>query len=116
MKIEIEIPDPKFKIGDFIQYTEEEGFSGFLVIARIQYIRLEGIWRWHPEQKPWMELEDSYYMVAVQEGSLTTEKTTLRPGTLLFPHYLDVHAYAEKIEYTGKVWKGDTVDNIGERI
>ena len=116
MKIEIEIPDPKFKVGDFIQYTEEEGLSGFLAIVRIQSIWFDGTWSWCSGQKPWIDMKDSHYAVAVQEGSLTTEKTPLRPGTLLCPGYLDVHTYAKKIEYTGKVWEGDTVDNINERI
>ena len=116
MKIEIEIPNPKFEVGDFIRYTEKGGLSGFLVIARIQDIRLEGIWGYHSGQKPWMDIEDSHYEVVVQEGSLTPEKTPLRPGTLLCPHYLDVHTYAEKIEYAGKVWEGDTIYNINERI
>ena len=117
MKIEIEIPDPKFKVGDFLRYTEKEGLSGFLVIGRVQVLLFHGSWGYcGRHKKPAIAVDEARYSLVVQEGSLTTKKTVLRPGMIQWCLFSDIDTYAEKIEYTGKVWEGDTIYNIGERI
>ncbi len=114
MKIQFEIPDVKFEPGDFIRYTETGSLTGLLVIARIQYISFEGSW-YYDGKKPSVSVEECYYMVIVQEGSLTTEKTPLRPGILLTCPMEDIHTYARKVKYKCKFWEGDTLDNWVER-
>lgn len=116
MKIEIEIPDFKFKKGDFIKYDETPTLVNLLVIARVEFGLVEGGWFCRLGENPKREVDKAYYRLSIQEGSLTTEGTPIRPGTLIDCLISEAHEYAELFDYQGKVWEGDTIHNIGDRM
>lgn len=120
MEVKLVLPDPKFKVGDFLHYTKRDGVKGFDYTVRVHAIEAKGSWEFSPstsccEGKPYVEVEEFIYYMTCQEGCLTTKGTPVRPGTFTMGDVEEMDEVAEKIEYNGNVWSPDTPDNIGER-
>lgn len=115
MKITIEIPDPKFQVGDVIRYTNNGEVSGFLMIGKIHAIVGRGDWDFIAPHRPIVNLDDYRYLLACQDGCLTTAGTPIRPGTYQSMSVQLLDEIGEKVDYQGTDWTPDTPENLMER-
>lgn len=114
-KVTIELPDPKFKVGDFIHFTETVGMGSFDVTCRISHISMEGRWSRSDDGECSAQILNGYYAMAAQEGCKSKSGEVVRPGTVLTEEIAVLDEYGEEVGYTGIVWAPDTAENIGER-
>jgi len=116
-KIELQIPDIKFKVGDIVHFTEDNNVKGFDVTLRIDRIWLEGQWEAFSDQGSRIreELTTAMYIGTVQEGSKTRMGAPIRPGTMICPEISVLDVFGDTCEYKGTVWEPDTEDNIPQR-
>jgi hypothetical protein len=114
-KATLDIPKPKFAKGDFV--FREWHLCG--KTAKI-YCRIEGFTatgHWSADfAGPKVFVDRAEYTVTVQEGSLTTEGTAIRPGTVMVPRASELEASGTKTEPPATVWEPDSFDNINGRI
>ncbi len=119
MKLTIDIPEPRFKPGDFVWYTKKspgnnpgEIFS-MRVIARVEYpiICVEFCWTGldHTAQ-----IKQADYLLSVQHARSEETGFVVRPGTCWQPSIEQIDADAESFDYKGEVWLGDNAERDAE--
>lgn len=42
MKVELELPDPKFQVGDFVELDRDSEKQGFLMVGQVQNVLFRG--------------------------------------------------------------------------
>ena len=115
MDIVVSVPDHKFKVGDFVRFTQNRYISGFLVIGQVYAVVGSGGWYRYNSDMPIVNAEEYCYHVACQEGCLKTDGSPLRPGTIIMPDVEELDEIGQLVQYDGKVWEPDSPDNIDER-
>lgn len=111
MKLEIEIPEPKFKKDDVVKMGE--------LILHIYSVRAEGRWV-HADGHNHLDWEGTYkYFTTVQAGKGPVNNP-IRPGTILsIPETpLDSDfclADSVKIDWSAPIIEPDSMENIMER-
>ena len=67
MKVEIEIPDPRFQVGDIIRFPNADNDGAFLyrIVARTY----SGLWWWAAD-KPTIEAREAHYILKPLPGSV----------------------------------------------
>jgi hypothetical protein len=131
VKIELEIPDPKFKPGDVVRIPD--AFGRHIIALVISWI-IGGEWRavaakdqmflataWPKSNgvmaTGFLECGQRHYTVVYQLGSSfrCPEGGALRPGKVGTWGMADLEADAELFNFEGEIVDGDTVDNINAR-
>jgi len=111
MKLEIDVPDLKYKAHDFILIT----YCDSHIIAKVLHVECNYtvIVR---DGKLYIITNDIGVTIIVQEASYSLIKTNIRPGTVMYFSYSELANKCEIIEYAGKVWDADTPANVKQRI
>ncbi len=115
MKIELEIPESKFKVGDFVRQDRDERGLTFVRICRIEHIIFSGTFD-VVDGQPYLEIENSTYRVTYQEGSFAVNGSPIRPGVSGIIPMSDLDQFGQICPYEGEVWTPDTPDNWLERL
>jgi len=112
MKTSIELPDHKYRPGDFIRVGIEEGDHPILwKIARVESF---GTWAM-VMGNPAVQIDRNIYVSIIQEGNRKSNGDPLRPGITvqLDCHYTDNHATVADIAGPGV--DEDTERNLSQR-
>ena len=110
MKLTVEIPDPKFKIGDFVRYTRSASGAGMDIT--VQIVDVAATWRvdWDQRSGAAVRSGEATYVEAVQEGSAGASGAVIRPGTCFVSPVPDLDEWGEAVDYQGRVWEVDRRD------
>ena len=111
MKFEVEIPDPRFKVGDFIVYPcGPDGEPKTPVVFGIHSILVRGAYVWQPTMsKPHIKAEvvavESYYVMSCQQQipSPRNGSEWLYPRLVMKLETEDVDVNAELVTWDAKM-------------
>lgn len=126
LKIEIDIPEPKFKQGDFIELREDDDREGMTIVAQVYEVHMSGTWDVINGDLVVRQGDDvcdfddpdralGSYLIVLQDGCWNTQREPLRPGKTLSYSIRALDQWAKPHTYTGTVWTIDTHKNIEAR-
>ncbi len=116
MKVTIDIPDPRFKVGDFVAWDD--------LVVHVVKMNYQGQWdvSYHgigdfvavaPQAE--VRMEKCLYIVIVQPGSKNTKGVLMRPGTILLPYIAELDEVGSAACCPSRVVGSDTVENVFDR-
>jgi hypothetical protein len=112
MKIEIEIPEPKFQKGDVLLLTTPAGFHGPVHVIGVgvaggTWSLIKGVAR--------AQVGVSSYVYVYQEGCVAANGVPIRPGMIGASPWPIFEEMAEKIAWDKPLVTQDTEQNVRER-
>lgn len=116
MKLTIEVPTPRFKIGDIVKRPNQ--YNDGHIILCINQITYSGTWR-QVDNHHSSHADEGLYVTTIQEGRHDYEgaDTYLRPGQVLCPGIEELDCIAELIpDYPKPIITPDTAENIITRL
>ena len=115
MKIIIDIPDPKFAVGDVVAYPN--GYGKRIVVHIEQMMAIDGEWSSHSDGTVTTRVKQGGYLGVIQPGSyaMCEKNKELQPGLWLTYSLSDLELKAEKIDWSEPIVKGNTVENEASR-
>jgi hypothetical protein len=112
MKIEIEIPEPKFQKGDVLLLTTPAGFRGPVHVIGVG--AASGTWSL-VEGVACAQIGESSYVYTYQEGCVAANGVPIRPGMIGASSWPRFEEMAEKIAWDRPLVTQDTEQNVQER-